>query len=200
MLNCRNLNPYVTSALGDWRKAPHGLTAHVPRAAAAHPAAQPLAAAGALQCPMMLSASAMSYSMSPSCTAIQESGVQSQQLQAAIAASNNHALADNPSSSMQCLNCRHQLLRHERRQRARAVQLLGSRRRARRGTAAALPHRPPLGTAAAAPAAGPRPWRRRWQAGVQLPAVPRGARLHVAPPGKVTCWACPCSTAGKAAK
>jgi hypothetical protein len=47
VLNCRALNPYVSSALGDWGKVAGGLTAHVPRAAVAHPAAHASPAAGA---------------------------------------------------------------------------------------------------------------------------------------------------------
>ena len=47
VLNCRALNPYVSSALGDWGKHSTGLTAHVPRIAVAHPAAQASPAAGA---------------------------------------------------------------------------------------------------------------------------------------------------------
>ena len=47
VLNCRALNPYVSSALGDWGKLSTGLTAHVPRIAVAHPAAQASPAAGA---------------------------------------------------------------------------------------------------------------------------------------------------------
>ena len=47
VLNCHALNPYVSSALGDWGKLSTRRTAHVPRIAVAHPAAQPSPAAGA---------------------------------------------------------------------------------------------------------------------------------------------------------
>ncbi len=45
ILNLRNTNPYVASALGDWRKGGRGPTAHVPRAASST-AIPPGAAAG----------------------------------------------------------------------------------------------------------------------------------------------------------
>lgn len=46
IVNLRNTNPYVSSAIGDWRKGAAKLTAHVSRAAAPASKVAPHTAAG----------------------------------------------------------------------------------------------------------------------------------------------------------